>query len=308
MGLRYSFLYFIIWNAQNLASAHRISDSTVHKFLGESVIFAERENIPDVALKKNGAYLLRSNRVVNQGYVGRLTFHGNRTLKLDRLEERDAGPYEVELFDVAGRPTHRATITIIITLTPSGKKNGSVVARLNRSGHVYSGKPGARVEMLPTGECRLARVHISDAGNHTLEISDGHRRLRWSARLVVRVPEPVIKHTCLSDGRAEYRCLTEWQIPTLWILKGGSPRDGDSESDLVLNSFTGELLCVLKEYPERNASVSFICTAAMVPQEVIRVCELTDMDTLPPLRHSLLEEEKIYSRISQPAEMSTFFY
>ncbi|XP_035263342.1 uncharacterized protein LOC118222124 isoform X2 [Anguilla anguilla] len=288
MGWRYYFLYYFIWNAQYLASAQ-----TIFKDLGESLIFPlgiERANISDAVVKKNSVYLFKWKRnEVNREYGDRLKFTQNKTLQLDKLEERDAGAYTVELFDMGGIQTRKDKITVILTCLKTLREvhgdlggpvdvfvenlmafsepfdtvweiNGSAIARLNRSGPTYSEKPGGRVEMSPSGECRLTRVRISDAGNHTLEVSVGYLRLRWSRRLVVRVPQPSIDYSCLFGGKAKFRCRAKWEVPTVWILNGTGQGDrAPGHNDQVLDPFTGELICALEDYPDRNASVSFTC-------------------------------------------------
>ncbi|KAG5853370.1 hypothetical protein ANANG_G00072580 [Anguilla anguilla] len=249
----------------------------------------ERANISDAIVKKNGVYLFRWKRnEVNREYGDRLTFSQNKTLQLDKLEERDAGAYTVELFDMAGIRTPKE-ITVILKCLKTFHEvhgdlggpvdifvenlmafsepfdavweiNGSAIARLNRSGPTYSEKPGGRVEMSPAGECRLTRVRISDAGNHTLEVSVGYLRLRWSRWLVVRVPQPSIDYSCLFGGKAKFRCRAKWEVPTVWILNGTGQGDRvPGHNDQVLDPFTGELICALEAYPDRNASVSFTC-------------------------------------------------
>ncbi|KAJ8281602.1 hypothetical protein COCON_G00041210 [Conger conger] len=224
----------------------------------------------------------------------KLAFNENRTLSLDKLEETDAGPYLLEQFDTAGI-AHKTEITIILTCLKGfhevhgdlggsvavfgrnltglsmisearWEKNGLVVAQLNQSRPVYSEKPEGRLRMLPTGECWLDRVHSEDAGNYTLEVSKGDLRLRWTAQLVFRVPRPSVEHRCLLDGTAEFHCLVNPGVRTRWILHGNPLGLGVPENKkMVLHFFSGELLCVLEEYPERRVSVSFTCAAPEVP-------------------------------------------
>ncbi|XP_061093109.1 uncharacterized protein LOC133125301 isoform X2 [Conger conger] len=288
MGWRYYFLYYFIWIAQDVLSERII----LKKFLGESVIFPLRTELKknsDVTLKKNGDYIFRWDRNdVDPRYVDRLAFNENRTLSLDKLEETDAGPYLLEQFDTAGI-AHKTEITIILTCLKGfhevhgdlggsvavfgrnltglsmisearWEKNGLVVAQLNQSRPVYSEKPEGRLRMLPTGECWLDRVHSEDAGNYTLEVSKGDLRLRWTAQLVFRVPRPSVEHRCLLDGTAEFHCLVNPGVRTRWILHGNPLGLGVPENKkMVLHFFSGELLCVLEEYPERRVSVSFTC-------------------------------------------------
>ncbi|KAJ8405463.1 hypothetical protein AAFF_G00319360 [Aldrovandia affinis] len=290
MDWSYYFLPFI-WNAQYFVSANgnSVHKSTVHKFQGESVLFPlnleKLDSTSDLTLKKNNIYLFKwKKNDVDQRYADRLTFHENRTLKLEKLQDKDAGPYEVQLFDMAGKCIHNAVINVILICVKGfhevhgvlgapvavfeenlvglsnisdakWEKSGSLIAQLQQSRPVYTEEYSSRVKIFTTGKCTLLRADISDEGNHTLDVSDGDLRLRWSAQLVMRVPQPLIEYSCLSDVKAKYRCSVNSELQTLWILNGSSLE----KNDLVLDYFTGELYCMLKEYPDQNVSVSFTC-------------------------------------------------
>ncbi|KAG7465201.1 hypothetical protein MATL_G00173780 [Megalops atlanticus] len=376
----YQFLPFI-WNVLHLISANIDSKSTVHGLLGESVVFPlatdKMDSISDLTLKK-GNYIFKWKKVfVDHTYAGRLTFLGNKTLKLARLEERDAGPYEMEVFDEAGKRLHMAIIDVIVTCVRGSSqvygdfggpvvvfgKNltglsrfsearweriGSLVARLNRSMQpVYSAEYQGRVQILPSAQCQIHQAHVSDGGNHTLAVTQGSLQLIWSAQLFITVPTPVIEQSCLSGGRAEFRCMANSSIPTLWILNGSYPKN---DSFLVLDAFSGELFCAVKDYPDHNTSVLFMCTeketsvviiaasissgivmvilsaavccllrrrkreerhelTAMVPNDVTQICEETEAEEFPPPPPPVLQDgEEDCPSLSPVMEMSTFTF
>ncbi|KAI1898471.1 hypothetical protein AGOR_G00072690 [Albula goreensis] len=289
------FLLFV-WKTQYVVSA-KDSEATIHGSLGTYVLFPniseDMKNISDVTLRKNSIYLFKwKKKQVNQSYVDRLTCFENKTLKLDALEERDAGRYEMEWFDMEGRSVQKAVINVILTcfkgsgrvhadlgspVTVFGEslvgisnvsnakweKDGLLVAQLNGSRPVYTEEYQGRVKILTTGECNLIRAHTSDEGYHTLEVPDGYFKLRWTTQLIIKVPRPVIKYTCQPDGKAQYSCSVNSAIQTLWILNGTFLEESVlDKNELVLDSFTGELFCALKENLEQNVSVTFTCTGA----------------------------------------------
>ncbi|KAG9346710.1 hypothetical protein JZ751_007024 [Albula glossodonta] len=233
--------YFLLFvcKTQYVVSA-KDSEATIHGSLGTHVLFpnisADMKNISDVTLRKNSIYLFKwKKKQVNQSYEDRLTCFENKTLKLDALEERDAGRYEVEWFDMEGRSVQKAVINVILTF-----------------------------------------------------------------------PRPVIKYTCQPDGKAQYSCSVNSAIQTLWILNGTSLEESVlDKNELVLDSFTGELFCALKENLEQNVSVTFTCTVLAVPAEVLQTPEVTDLDEFPPPPPSVLEEAYC-NDVNKPQGMSTF--
>ncbi|KAJ8254718.1 hypothetical protein GJAV_G00196390 [Gymnothorax javanicus] len=169
MGMRCHFLFYLIWNVPYAEHAHRIAHR-IFKLQGESVIFplsSDKANLSDLRLRKNGAYLFRwSRNEVNQRYVGRLSFHGNRTLRLDELEERDAGLYKMEQFDVTGKVTD-AEITVTLTCF--------------KGFHVVYGELGGSVAVF--GEILMGLSELSDAKWEKKRITD-----RPAQPLKARVP------------------------------------------------------------------------------------------------------------------------
>ncbi|KAJ8254719.1 hypothetical protein GJAV_G00196400 [Gymnothorax javanicus] len=334
MGRRCYFLFCLLWNVPYVESAHRIS-----KLQGESVIFplsSDMANLSDVSLRKNGTYLFRwSRNEVNQRYVGRLSFHGNRTLRLDELEERDAGLYKMEQFDVTGKVTD-AEITVTLTcfkgfhvvygelggpvavfgenLTglselsdAKWEKNGSLIAQLNQSRPVYPVKPEGRLMMLPQGECRLFRVQASDAGNHTLEVSTRYLNLRWTAQLVIRVPHPSIEQSCRPDGQASFRCVVKWELPTVWFFNESSQGVRFvNDTELLLSYFPGKLVCALKDHRDMSISVSFTCAApgmATTEYILIAVCSSLVLVLMLSLARLFIHIKK--QRTDQNLQLST---
>ncbi|KAG5853372.1 hypothetical protein ANANG_G00072600 [Anguilla anguilla] len=75
----------------------------------------------------------------------------------------------------------------------------------------------------------------------------------------------ILDQAVLCDGRqcsimAAAVGRAKWEVPTVWILNGTGQGDrAPGHNDQVLDPFTGELICALEDYPDRNASVSFTC-------------------------------------------------
>ncbi|XP_015205149.2 uncharacterized protein [Lepisosteus oculatus] len=286
----------LVWNILSFFYANSSEETLIFGKLGESVALpfgSEIREYSDVKLTKGNSFVFKHKNEKSSfgsSYKNRTTFNENGTIVLERTVIGDAGEYKLQAYK-KGKLVYNASVHLIIqcvtelpfvygdlgfsvTLFDGNvdfqnisnakwKKGDTLVAQFVHSHPQYNGEFQHGTEVFQNGTLKMQHAEENDAGNYTLEVSNGDILHKWTTQLFVIVHRPVIEHTCIPGGEAEFRCSVKSNADPFieWTLNGSPLENRSGNQTVVLGHFHGQLVCAVKHYSSisQSDSVSFPC-------------------------------------------------